>query len=86
MTDVSFSEEEAMFLSVSQKAIASNTSSEKFFAWAAQVGGIAGLIHSLFLGLSALDVGSFCTKRSKEDEKAKNNSKDASSEGVELVL
>lgn len=32
MTDVSFSEEEAMFLSVSQKAIASNTSSEKFFS------------------------------------------------------
>lgn len=32
MTDVSFSEEEAMFLSVSQKAIASNTSGEKFFS------------------------------------------------------
>merc|ERR1712196_757232 len=45
------------------------TTSEKFFAWAAQVGGIAGLLHSLFLGVSALDLGSICNKSSSKDKK-----------------
>ena len=64
------------------------TTSEKFFAWAAQVGGIAGLLHGVFLGASALDLGSMFGKPSSEETKSKRSAHDKSSRehGVELVL
>ena len=64
------------------------TTSEKFFAWAAQVGGIAGLLHGIFLGASALDLGSMFGKPSSEEMKSKRRANDESSpeQEVELVL
>eukprot|EP00946_MAST-07B_sp_MAST-7B-sp1_P002912 g2912.t1 len=40
---------------------------EKFLDWVAQVGGVAGILHSIFLLISSLDLGAKCSK-SKEDQ------------------
>jgi hypothetical protein len=41
---------------------------EKFLDWVAQVGGVAGILHSIFFVISALDLGAKCSKNKDEKE------------------
>ena len=60
------------------------TGSENFFAWAAQVGGVAGLLHTLFFVLSAADFGKLCSKKVKHgDDETKDRGR--GSGGMEMV-
>merc|ERR1719272_99015 len=55
------------------------TESEKFFGWAAQVGGMAGLIHSIFFAISSMDIGAMLCKKKNEEEAEENEN------GIEMT-
>ena len=55
------------------------TENEKFFGWAAQVGGMAGLIHSIFFAISSMDIGAMLCKKKNEEEAEENEN------GIEMT-